>query len=117
MSAAGGQTNNMSAAGAQTNNMSAGREGLTGSDGKQGLNTECWQRMLERREYWQKRLDRECWQRRLELAEKARTQGVLAEKTGISKENFGGNYYVTELKNCEVLTSICSAVMPSTPFL
>ena len=60
------------------------------------------------------------------LAEKARTQGVLAEKTGqevlaekagISKENFGGNYYATELKNCEVLTSICSAVMPSTPFL
>ena len=44
-------------------------------------------------------------------------QGVLAEKAGISKKKFGVNYYTTELKNCEVLTSICSAVMSSTPFL
>ena len=111
----------MSAAGAQTNNISGGREGLTGSDGKQGLNTECWHRRLEHREYL---LAEKTGQG--VLAEKAKTQGilaentgqeVLAEKAGISNENFGGNYYATELKNCEVLTSICSAVMPSTPFL
>ena len=51
-----------------------------------------------------RRKQHECWQSRQRRLE-------------YQKENFGGNCQATELKNFEVLTSICHAVMPSTRFL